>query len=152
MFIDFITDFLTFKLTKMGLLDSLLKMTAGATKDTKTNQNAVTSIMDILINNKQRGGLDGLVGKLTQAGLGNVVDSWISTGKNQSIKSGQLSKALGSDVISQIASKLGVSNSSASGLLARLLPQIIDKLTPDGNTTSASQVNVQDILSRILKK
>jgi len=58
----------------MGLLDSLLKMTAGATKDTKTNQNAVTSIMDILINNKQRGGLDGLVGKLTQAGLGNVVD------------------------------------------------------------------------------
>jgi len=136
----------------MGLLDSLLKMTAGATKDTKTNQNAVTSIMDILINNKQRGGLDGLVGKLTQAGLGNVVDSWISTGKNQSIKSGQLSKALGSDVISQIASKLGVSNSSASGLLARLLPQIIDKLTPDGNTTSASQVNVQDILSRILKK
>ncbi len=136
----------------MGLLDSLLKMTAGATKDTKTNQNAVTSIMDILINNKQRGGLDGLVGKLTQAGLGNVVDSWISTGKNQSIKSGQLSKALGSDVISQIASKLGVSNSSASGLLARLLPQIIDKLTPDGNTASASQVNVQDILSRILKK
>jgi len=127
-------------------------MTAGATKDTKTNQNAVTSIMDILINNKQRGGLDGLVGKLTQAGLGNVVDSWISTGKNQSIKSGQLSKALGSDVISQIASKLGVSNSSASGLLARLLPQIIDKLTPDGNTASASQVNVQDILSRILKK
>ena len=136
----------------MGLLDSLLKMTAGATKDTKTNQNAVTSIMDILINNKQRGGLDGLVGKLTQAGLGNVVDSWISTGKNQPIKSGQLSKALGSDVISQIASKLGVSNSSASGLLARLLPQIIDKLTPDGNTASASQINVQDILSKILKK
>ncbi len=135
----------------MGLLDSLMKMAGGTAKTAESNQNAVTSILDMLVTNKQSGGLDGIVGKLTKAGLGDAVDSWISTGKNKTVKSGQLGKALGSDIISQLASKLGVSNSSAAAMLARLLPQIIDKLTPDGKTSSAKQVNVQDILSQILK-
>ncbi|MBN1413461.1 MAG: DUF937 domain-containing protein [Bacteroidales bacterium] len=136
----------------MGLLDSLLNMAGGSPKATESNKNAVTSIMDILVNNQQTGGLDGLVGKLTKAGLGNAVDSWISTGKNKSVKSSQLNNALGSDVISQIAAKLGVSNTAASGMLAKFLPMIIDKLTPDGKTSSTSQINVQDILGKILKK
>ncbi|MBN2761495.1 MAG: DUF937 domain-containing protein, partial [Bacteroidales bacterium] len=115
-------------------------------------QNAVTSIMDVLMNNQQGGGLDNIVDKLTKAGLGNAVGSWISTGKNKSVKSSKLSNALGSDIVSQIAGKLGVSNSSASGLLAKFLPLIIDKLTPDGKTSSASQIGVQDILGKILKQ
>jgi uncharacterized protein YidB (DUF937 family) len=135
----------------MGLLDSLMKSATGNAKTAESNQNAVTSIMDMLINNQQSGGLDGLVGKLTKAGLGDAVDSWISTGKNKTVKSSQLGKALGSDIISQMASKLGVSNSSAAGLLTRLLPQIIDKLTPDGKVSSAGQANIQDILGQILK-
>jgi uncharacterized protein YidB (DUF937 family) len=136
----------------MGLLDSLLSMLSGAPKATETNTNAVTSILD-LIKNQQQGGLDGLVGKLTKAGLGSIVDSWISTGKNKSVSGSQLNNALGSDVIAQLAAKLGVSNTSASSLLAKFLPMIVDKLTPDGKVTSASQTgNVADILSKILKK
>src|SRR4030042_4634438 len=103
----------------MGLLNSLLKMTVSAPKATQSNQNAVTSIMDVLINNNQTGGLDGIIGNLTKGGLGNVVDSWISTGKNKSVSTSKLNNALGSDVISQVASKLGVSNTAALGMIAK---------------------------------
>jgi uncharacterized protein YidB (DUF937 family) len=137
----------------MGLLDSLLKMAGGATKPTALNQNAVTSIMEVLINNKQNGGLDGLVGTLTKAGLGNVMDSWISTGKNKSVSTGQLGNALSGDLISQIATKLGISNTKALGMIAQYLPMIIDKLTPEGKVTAqSSTINVQDILSKVFKK
>ena len=109
--------------------------------------------MDVLINNKQTGGLDGLVGTLTKGGLGNVVDSWISTGKNKSVKTSQLNNVLSSDIVSQVAAKLGVSNTAAVSMIAKFLPLIIDKLTPDGKVTAqSSAINVQDILSKILKK
>ena len=108
----------------MGLLDSLLKMAVSAPKATQSNQNAVTSIMDVLINNPQSGGLDGVIGNLTKGGLGNVVDSWISTGKNKSVSTSKLNNALGSDVISQVASKLGVSNTAALGMIAKFLPTV----------------------------
>ncbi len=109
--------------------------------------------MDVLINNNQTGGLDGIIGNLTKGGLGNVVDSWISTGKNKSVSTSKLNNALGSDVISQVASKLGVSNTAALGMIAKFLPLIIDRLTPEGKVTAQSKaVNVQDILSQILKR
>jgi uncharacterized protein YidB (DUF937 family) len=137
----------------MGLLDSLLNMAAGSTKATKSNQNAVTSIMEVLVNNKQMGGLDGLVGTLSKGGLGNIVDSWISTGKNKSVSKSQLNNVLSGDIVSQVAAKLGVSNTAALSMIARYLPLIIDKLTPDGKVTAQSRaVNVQDIVSMILKK
>jgi uncharacterized protein YidB (DUF937 family) len=137
----------------MGLLDSLLKMAGSATKATESNQNAVTSIMDVLVNNKQSGGLDGLVGTLTKGGLGNIVDSWISTGKNKPVKTSQLSNVLSNDLVSQIAAKLGISNTAAIGKIAKFLPLIIDKLTPEGKITQqSSAVNVQDVLKQILKK
>jgi uncharacterized protein YidB (DUF937 family) len=137
----------------MGFLDSLLNMAAGSTKATKSNQNAVSTIMEVLIQNKQSGGLDGLIGTLTKGGLGNVVDSWISTGKNKSVKASQLNNVLSGDLVSQIASRLGISNTAAIGMVARFLPLIIDKLTPDGKVTAqSSAVNVQDILGQILKR
>ena len=137
----------------MGLLDGLFKMAVNPPKATESNQNAVTSIMDVVIKNQQIGGLDGLLGTLTKGGLGNIVDSWISTGKNKSVSASKLNNALGSDIISQLAAKLGVSNTAASGLLAKFLPLIIDKLTPDGKVNAQSKtVNIQDILGMILKK
>ena len=43
-----------------------------------------------------------------------------------------MTNALGSDKIQEIAAKLGITDSAVSSGLAALLPQVIDKLTPDG--------------------
>jgi uncharacterized protein YidB (DUF937 family) len=55
------------------------------------------------------GGLGGLLGKLTEAGQGAAVDSWVKPGPNQPISPGSLGGALGSQTISDLARQAGVS-------------------------------------------
>ena len=81
---------------------------------------------------QQEGGLDGLMGKLRDAGLGDQVDSWVATGQNQSIDADQLGRALGPDMTQRLSAGSGIDIASLLPLLAAFLPQIIDMLTPDG--------------------
>lgn len=78
------------------------------------------------------GQLSGLLDKFGAGGLGDTVKSWVGTGANQPVSGEQVSEVLGSDAVSSVAGKLGVSNSDAASKIATVLPQIIDKLTPDG--------------------
>jgi uncharacterized protein YidB (DUF937 family) len=94
-----------------------------------------------LINNPATGGLGGLVEAFKSKGLGDVMSSWISTGENKSISPDQIKQVLGSDKIQQIAEKAGISRDAASQQLSNLLPQIIDKLTPDGTLPEAGKVS-----------
>jgi uncharacterized protein YidB (DUF937 family) len=80
----------------------------------------------------QHGGLGGLLDKLKAGGLGDAVSSWVATGENQPVSANQLESAVGTDVISQITAKLGVTKEQASSLLAQYLPMVIDRLTPHG--------------------
>lgn len=80
-----------------------------------------------------QGGIDGLVAKLREAGLGDQVDSWIGTGTNQPIDAQQLKTALGDDGAQRVAGATGLDLAALLPMLAAFLPQIIDMLTPDGN-------------------
>lgn len=84
-----------------------------------------------LINN-QSGGLNGLVSKLKDSGLADQVSSWIGTGENQPVNANQISSALGGDTVKNLAGKLGLSEEETAGQLAGALPQVVDKLTPNG--------------------
>ena len=64
--------------------------------------------------------------------MGGLVSSWIGTGENQAVSGEQITQTFGNDKIQEIAQKLGISEAEASGGLAALLPQMIDKLTPEG--------------------
>jgi uncharacterized protein YidB (DUF937 family) len=83
---------------------------------------------------QETGGLDGLVGKLREGGLGREVDSWISTGSNEPVDPQQLGQALGPDTVQQLSSGSGIDVKSLLPLLAMFLPQIIDMLTKNGST------------------
>ena len=78
-------------------------------------------------------GLGGLLGKLEQAGLGDIARSWIGTGPNQSIDPHQLGSALGNEAIAVLASKTGISADVLQAQLAKYLPVVIDHLTPHGH-------------------
>ena len=85
-----------------------------------------------LITNPKTGGLQGLVENFKGKGLEDIISSWIGTGQNQPISGDQISKVLGGDRLQTIAENAGISREEASGGLASLLPEIIDKLTPTG--------------------
>jgi len=82
--------------------------------------------------NNHPGGLAGLIQTFHQKGLGDVVNSWVSTGQNQPISPEQVHNALGSDTVQQLASNAGVSPETATSSLSQLLPMFIDKLTHNG--------------------
>ena len=81
---------------------------------------------------QQNGGLEGILGKFRQGGLSQQADSWVGTGQNMSISSDQLQQTFGSSAISDLAAQLGMSQDDASSAMAQLLPEVINRLTPEG--------------------
>jgi uncharacterized protein YidB (DUF937 family) len=116
----------------MGFLDEITKV-VGDKFLGGASQGGLMELVLGLINNPQTGGLGGLVEMFKSKGLGDAVSSWISTGENQPVSNDQITSALGSNTIQEISQKLGISGTDASNGLAALLPQVIDKLTPDGS-------------------
>jgi len=84
----------------------------------------------------QHGGLDGLKQKFDSQNLGHVFSSWVGTGQNQPITPDQLTQVIGHDKVQQLAQDAGVSHGEAAASLAQILPQLVDKLTPNGTAPS----------------
>ena len=115
----------------MGLLDSILSAVGGTQKPSGAGEaNPLLGVLSGLL--QQSGGLQGLANKFSQSGHGDTFSSWVGMGENQPISGDQIQKALGSEQISALASRIGVDPALASGFLAEYLPKIIDKLTPAG--------------------
>jgi uncharacterized protein YidB (DUF937 family) len=105
----------------MGMFDGLLGGVVGA---------EMATVVNGLI--EKHGGVQGIVAQLEQQGLGGTVRSWVGTGANQPITPDQVHQAFGSDVVKQMAAKVGMTPEDLAAKLSQILPQAIDKLTPSG--------------------
>jgi uncharacterized protein YidB (DUF937 family) len=85
-------------------------------------------------------GLGGLVKQFQQKGLGDTIDTWINPGANKDISSGQVSDALGADVVDELSKRTGLSRNEVIGELAKMLPNVVDKLTPDGRLPTRQEM------------
>jgi uncharacterized protein YidB (DUF937 family) len=77
-------------------------------------------------------GAMALVNMFKTSGLGDQVQSWLSTGANQPIQGADIAKVFGQERLAQIAQTLGVDHHEASAQLAQTLPNLIDKISPNG--------------------
>lgn len=82
-------------------------------------------------------GLNEMMDKFKQAGQGDKVDSWVSTGPNKDVGTGELKSALGPDVMAALARATGMSEQDLLAKLSRELPQAVDKYTPNGRIAPA---------------
>jgi len=112
----------------MDILNTLKSVLGGGTGNKQPD--LMSTVLNLI--GGQSGGLGGFVQQFASKGLGDVAQSWVSTGKNLPISPDQLQSVLGSDVVKGIASKLGMDSSALTSQLSNLLPQAVDKLTPDG--------------------
>jgi uncharacterized protein YidB (DUF937 family) len=95
----------------------------------------IVSALNSLVGNGQGGlNLVTFVSGLSQNGLGEIVGSWLGNGENKSISMEQVTVLLGSDKVSEFASRLGISEESAAGALADSLPQVVDQATSGENS------------------
>ncbi|QMT45809.1 YidB family protein [Neisseria dentiae] len=133
----------------MALMDSLLNAAASAIGGANGQQGtAVQMVMDLV---QQSGGVGNLINQLQQGGLGGALESWISTGSNQSVSGSDLQSALGSGLIEQVAAKFGMDGQQAGDLLAQYLPNLVDGATPNGSAQDADGFGLDDIASLVLK-
>ena len=114
----------------MGLLDSLLGDSAGKTPAAGGTEAALVGVLSTVL--AQNGGVQGLMNKFSQGGLGGIFSSWVGMGENQPVSASQVQNALGSEQVQALAAKIGVDPAMASGLIAQFLPKVVDKLTPTG--------------------
>jgi uncharacterized protein YidB (DUF937 family) len=130
----------------MSFLDAIVgTLQSHVENNTQAQENPLASVMGLL-NNPAIGGLPGLMAKFSEQGLGGHVASWIGSGENLPISSEQLEAVLGSSVVQEIAAKFGIDSSSAAGILAGMLPQVVDHLTSSGQTPESGS-DISQVLS-----
>ena len=93
---------------------------------------------------QKQGGVGAVLGKLRDSGLGAHADSWVGTGANIPVSGDDLHKALGGSAISDLAAKLGIPAQQAGGVLSKVLPELVNQLTPQGQLPD----NHGDLLSQ----
>ena len=153
----------------MGLLDSVLGAVTGGQQAqagsgggmgglggiggligmVASNPQLMQAVTSMLSNDGGQGGLGGLMAKFQQAGLGDAVKSWVGTGENHAVTGDQMTSALGSDTIADLAAKMGMSHGEAAGSLASMLPGLIDKLTPNGQAPVGGLGNSGDLMGML---
>lgn len=139
----------------MGLLDSMLGSVLGSQSGAQAapGGEALAQVLGGLLSGSGSGGagggLGGLVEQFQRAGLGEVIGSWISTGRNLPVSAEQIGQVLGSDTVAQIAQRLGVDPAQAAGQLSHLLPEVIDRLTPNGQLPAQAGAGAPDLLGML---
>jgi len=147
----------------MGLLESMLASVMGSQQRAGAPSSGLGSLISMVANNPQlmqaviamlsndssQGGLGGLIAKFQRAGLGNVVSSWVGSGQNQPVSGEQLTDVLGADTMAELAEKLGTSQGDAAGQLSDILPDLIDRLTPQGQAPAGGLGNADDLMGML---
>jgi uncharacterized protein YidB (DUF937 family) len=110
----------------MGMFDGLLGGIVGA---------GMVSVVNSVL--EKHGGVQGVVNEFERNGLGPTVRSWVSTGPNQPVSPEDVQRALGPELLQQLSQKSGVPVQDLSRKLAEVLPQAVDKMTPNGTIPPA---------------
>jgi uncharacterized protein YidB (DUF937 family) len=114
------------KETHMGLFDGVLGGIVGGAM--------VSVVSDVL---EKHGGVQGVVSEFEKNGLGATVRSWVGTGPNESVSPADVHRVIGPDLLQQLSAKSGLSVQELTEKLSHVLPQAVDRLTPDGTIPRA---------------
>ncbi|MES1155692.1 MAG: YidB family protein [Pseudorhodoplanes sp.] len=123
------------------LKDLANKNQAGAAKTANAPQGQLGGLGDLLggatVGGLLNSGLGELMKQFDQKGMKDTVDSWIGTGPNRQIAPPDLKTALGPEVIQAISKATGISEQDLLKTLSQVLPQAVDKYTPDGKIAAS---------------
>lgn len=125
----------------MGLFDSVAGAVLGKTIGGKGDMANIALEMF-----NQYGGLDGILTKFQEGGLADIAATWVGKGENSPVSSNQITDILGSGAIANMASKFGISPEVLSSKIAEHLPNMVDKMTPNGEINS----NTGNLLNTVL--
>ena len=130
----------------MGLFDSIL----GGIAAHDTQHAALYDEVGKLVNDA--GGVSGLTQQFEQKGLGGVISGWIGNGPNPAISGEQVVQVIGADRVAAIAAKAGLTEQQVSDGISKLLPMVVDHLTPNGTVPGHSPAELENALGGLKAK
>ena len=135
----------------MGMLDGMIGNALGGMlgQGGESQSPLLKMALQVL---QQNGGVEGILDKFRQGGYADQAASWQSTGQNIPLPGSALQEVLGTGAVGQIAQQLGMSHGDAAGGLAQVLPQLIDKCTPNGNVPDNHNDMVEQALALLTQK
>ena len=152
----------------MGLLDSVLGgVLGGAGQQQAGGAGALIDIVAGMLANSApggagsaaggggnggSGGLGGLLEQFQRSGLGDVMKSWIGAGQNQPISPAELGGVLGEDMLGKLTQQAGMNQGDLLGQLSQMLPQMVDRATPDGHIPEGGLGDIGTILGRFAQR
>jgi uncharacterized protein YidB (DUF937 family) len=96
---------------------------------------------------QRNGGLGNVLGRLQEQGYGREADSWVSSGDNVPVPGDVLAQIFGRDVIDRSAREMGISPEEAAGGLAKVFPEVVNEITPNGRIEPGSD----DVVARAME-
>jgi len=150
----------------MGLLDDLIGNMLGSASRGNQRQDPLGSILGGLTGGnqaqsgnlllqlalsllQQNGGLEGVLNRFRQGGLGQQADSWVGTGQNMNISTSELQQVFGSSTLRDLAAQLGMREEQAGSTMAQVLPELINQLTPRGQVPENGDDEIAQGLSML---
>jgi uncharacterized protein YidB (DUF937 family) len=127
----------------MGLLDQLVSQCLGASGAGSPLNNVLANLVGgtgqggAVEGAAAGGGLSALLARFENAGLGHLVQSWVGSGDNQPVTPEQLHSALGEEHVQTMAAQSGLTPHELLQQLSQCLPQLIDRMTPNGHPSAA---------------
>ena len=120
----------------MGLLDSIMGMLGkGGGKD------VMSQLATMLTGKGGDGmGLSRLLDQFKGAGMGDKAESWVSNGENQSLDPDEVEKAIGSERLAKMSKQTGESVGALKTDLSKMIPDAVNKLTPDGKMPNPGEL------------
>ncbi len=83
-------------------------------------------------------GLSNLVNDLKSSGVG-AAQSWVGSGPNEPVSPQQLGAGLGNETVDALSRQTGMSRDDLLAALSRHLPEVVDRLTPNGRLPSQGE-------------
>lgn len=122
----------------MGILDFLFGLLRGRSSGSR---NMLADIVMKMVADPNKGGLNGLLKSCQDKGMGDECSSWVGTGKNLPLSVDQITKIFSGGQLADIARQAGISEKQAAGELKDILPEIVDRVTPEGKVPEGDMLS-----------
>jgi len=124
-----------------GGLDDVLEKLTGSGSSPGGLGGMLAGLVPVVSGMLENGGLQKVLAQLEESGLGTQAKSWVGTGANEAISAADVEKVLGSPQLAAIAQKLGVSPDEAADAVAKVLPAVVDTVSPDGQVPDQAHLD-----------
>jgi uncharacterized protein YidB (DUF937 family) len=124
-----------------GGLDDVLGKLTGSGSSPGGLGGMLAGLVPVVSGMLEDGGLQKVLAQLEASGLGSQAKSWVGTGANEAISAADVEKVLDSRQLAGIAQKLGVSPEEAADAVAKVLPAVVDTVSPEGKVPDQAQLD-----------